>query len=42
MNATYVGGGNATADRPVQFKVALQTTPEPKEIPEAFRIPLGR
>lgn len=41
INATYVGGGNATADRPARFSIALVTTPEPREIPEAFVVPFG-
>lgn len=42
INVKYVGGGVATADRPVHFSIALVTTPEPKEIPPAFQIPLAR
>jgi hypothetical protein len=42
INVKYVGGGNATPERPVLFSIALVTTPEPKEIPPAFQIPLGK
>jgi len=41
MNVKYVGGGTATAEKPVRFTIAFVMTPEPKEIPEAFMIPFG-
>ncbi len=42
INVSYVGGGTATPDRPAQFSIAWVMTPEPEDIPAAFRIPLQK